>query len=98
VPLRRGLPLMAGVSGRHSYRMTLAESATRFCRCPPDIIFPPFLGRKALPGQEREGGPDGPHGGWSKGFFITLLGFPDLYFLQYLSNCLETGGCAGKVN
>ena len=53
---------MAGVSGRHSYRMTLAESETRFCRCPPDIIFPPFLGRKALPGQEGEGGPSGPHG------------------------------------
>ena len=32
---------MAGVSGRHSYRMTLAESETRFCRCPPDMIFPP---------------------------------------------------------
>ena len=41
--------------------------------CPPDIIFSPFLGRKALPGQEGEGGPDGPHGDWSKGFFITLL-------------------------
>ncbi len=26
-----------------------------------------------LPGQEGEGGPSGPHGGWSKGFFITLL-------------------------
>ena len=63
---------MAGVSGRHSYRMTLAESETRFCRCPPDIIFPPFR-RRLLPGQEGEGGPDGPHGGWSKGFFSSLL-------------------------
>ena len=41
--------------------------------CPPDMIIAPFLGRKALPGQEGEGGPDGPHGGWSKGFFIALL-------------------------
>ncbi|HUV44855.1 MAG TPA: NAD(P)-dependent oxidoreductase [Dehalococcoidales bacterium] len=37
---------MSGVSGRHSYRMTLAESETRFCRCPPDTIISPFLARK----------------------------------------------------
>ena len=37
-PSEGGCPLMAGVSGRHSYRMTLAESETRFCRCPPDIV------------------------------------------------------------
>ena len=51
----------------------LAESETRFCQCPPDTIFSPFLGRKALPGQEGEGGPDGSHGDWTKGFFSTLL-------------------------
>jgi len=79
-PLLRGAPSSRGaeihfgrVSGRHSYRMTLAESETRFFRCPPDIIFPSFLGRKALSGQEGEGSPDGPHGDWSKGFFIGLL-------------------------
>ena len=77
-PLLRGAasserrPLLAGGSGRHSYRMTLAESEARFCRCPPDIIFPPFR-RRLLPGQEGEGGPDGPHGVRSKGFFIGLL-------------------------
>ena len=26
-----------------------------------------------LPGQEGEGGPSGTHGGWSKGFFSSLL-------------------------
>ena len=51
---QKGPAPLAGVSGRHSYRMTLAESETRFCRYPPDIIFSPFR-RRLLPGQEGEG-------------------------------------------
>ena len=72
-PSEGGCPLMAGVSGRHSYRMTLAESETRFCRCPPDIIFPPFLARKGKAPPLLRGAPSGAHGGWSKGFFSSLL-------------------------
>jgi len=41
--------------------------------CPPDTIFPPFLARKGKASPLLRGAPSGPHGGWSKGFFIILL-------------------------
>ena len=52
---------------------------------PPDMIIAPFFGRKALPGQEGEVGPDGPHGGWSEGFFSTLLEGSEAVELRGLS-------------
>ena len=73
-PFLGALPLPRGVEasfGRGVWASFLQNDVSRI----RNQILPvsPRYNLSPLPGQEGEGGPDGSHGDWSKGFFIGLL-------------------------